>query len=188
MKIVGTQLRNGLTIIYNDEPYKIFSFEHRTPGKGNALMSVKMRNLITGVAIPQRFRPDEQIEKAEMEQQEMEYLYEDGDSFIFMNTENYEQIPISKEFLGDSVYFLQPNMKVEVEFFNGKPIGVKLPKLVPLKITETEPSLKGATAARQTKPATLESGLTIQVPSFIESGEVVNVDTDSLEYNSRVKE
>ena len=185
MKIVATQIRNNTTISFEGAPWKVISFEHRTPGKGNALISVKMRNLINASTAEQRFRPDEQVERAELEEREMEYIYDEGDSFVFMNVEDYEQMPISKDFLGNSVYFIMPNMRVQVQFFNNKPIGVTLPKLAQLKVTEAEPGLKGATAARQTKPAVLETGLTIQVPTFIEPGDIVNVDTESMEYSSR---
>lgn len=185
MKIVATQIRNGTTILHEGAPWKILSFEHRTPGKGNALISVKMRNVVTGAGAEQRFRPDEQVERAELEEREMEFIYEEGDSLVFMNTENYEQMPIGKDFLGDSTSLILPNMRVMVQFFSGKPIGVTLPKLVALKVTDTEPNLKGATAARQTKPATLDTGLRVQVPAFIQVGDVINVDSETLEYSSR---
>ncbi len=188
MKITGTQIRKGTTVILKGEPYKVIEYDHRTPGNYTPIIIAKLKNLISGATAELRFRPTEQIEKAEMDKQEMEYIYDEGDALIFMNTETFEQMPISKEFLGDSVYFLFPNMKVEAEIFNGKLIGISLPKISRLKVTETEPGLKGATAARQTKPATLETGLKIQVPTFIDEGEYINVDTETLEYLSRAKE
>ncbi len=188
MKIIATQLRNNTTIIRNNEPWKVVSFEHRTPGKGNALISAKLKNILNGATAEQRYRPGEQIERAELQEESMTYIYEEGDSFVFMNSENYEQISIEKELLGNDKYFLKDDMSVQVQLFNNKPIGVKLPKLVQVRIKDTEPHLKGATAARQTKPATIESGLTIQVPPFIEPGDLINVDTETLKYSSRASE
>lgn len=187
MKITGTQIRKGTTIMYRGEPWKVVDYDHRTPGNYNPIVNAKIRNLITNAVAEQRFRPTEQIEKAEVETQKMEYIYDEGDSLVFMNLTTYEQISITKDFLGNAIYFLFPNIQVEVELFEGKPIGIALPKLAQLKVLQTEPAVKGATAARQTKPCTLETGLQIQVPTFIEPDEIINVDTETLEYVSRVK-
>jgi elongation factor P len=183
----GTQLRVGMTILYNNAPHKVLSVHHLTPGNKRGLVQTKLRNLTTGVSVENRFRSDDRVERAILEQHEMEYLYESGGEYFFMNTETYEQLSLSSETLGDKVFYLVPNVKFMVEYFEGKPVGVEPPKVVEMRVTETQPNLKGATASSSAKPATLETGLVVGVPPFIEKGEVVRVDTVEGKYLERAK-
>ncbi len=183
----GNSVRVGYVIKYNKALYRVMVADHVTPGKGKAFMQVKLRNIFDGTQTGIRFRSDEKIERAVMEQIEMEYLYNDSSGYCFMNTTNYEQIYLDENVLGESTKFFLPNIKVFVEFHEGKPLGVQLPEAVEMKITETEPGLKGATAAGSGKPATLETGLVVTVPQFVEVGEMVRVSTTSGEYLERVK-
>lgn len=185
--IVATQLRVGMTILFNNEPHTVVSVQHVTPGKGRGMMQTKLKNLKTGVGFENRFRSDEKVERARLEQHEMEYLYNDADGYHFMNSSTYEQMCLSKDILGESVNFLTPNVKFMIEFYEGAPVGVEPPKVVELKVVETAPNLKGATATASPKPATLETGLIINVPSFIEEGQVIRVDTVELKYLERAK-
>jgi elongation factor P len=162
-------------------------FRHVTPGKGNAVVQTRLRNLRSGSSFEQRFRSSENVERVMLETQEFEYLYQDGADYVFMNTESYEQVHLSNELLGDMVQYLLPNIKVGVEFYQEEPMGVNLPGKVNLKVVETEPSLRGATAASQNKPATLETGLVVQVPPFIEVGELITVDTSYGKYIESAK-
>jgi elongation factor P len=163
----GTQLRVGMTIVYNNAPHKVLSVQHLTPGNKRGLVQTKLRNLETGIGVENRFRSDDRVERAVLEQHEMEYLYESSGKHFFMNTETYEQTPLSSDALGDKVYYLVPNVKFTVEFYEGKPVGVEPPKVVELKVTDTQPNIKGATASSSAKPATLETGLVVGVPPFI---------------------
>ncbi|MDH4227208.1 MAG: elongation factor P [Deltaproteobacteria bacterium] len=185
--ISATQLRVGMTIMFNGAPHKVLSVQHVTPGNWRGMVQTKLRNLITGSGAENRFGSDDKVEKAVLEEHEMEYLYESGGEYTFMNTANYEQMPISSEDLGDTVYFLIPNVKFAVEFYDGKPVSVKPPKVVELKIVDTPPNMKGATASSSYKPAKLETGLTVGVPPFIETGEVIRIDTEELKYIERAR-
>ncbi len=187
MKIKATQIRKGMILIYNGELHVVTAMQHFTPGKGQAGVQTKMKNLKTGNNAENRFRSDENVEKANLETRKMEYLYDDGDSLYFMDHETFEQIPISKELLGDSLYYLLPNAECDVVFFEEKAIGVELPATVDLKIVETQPYLKTATVTSSYKPAKLETGATIQVPQFIEEGQMVRVDTRDGKYLERAK-
>lgn len=183
--ISSTQLRPGMVIKFNNDLFSIFKMEHRTPGNLRGFVQVKMRNFKTGTMIEHRFSSEDKVEKASLDEQEMEYLYDDGEYFYFMNTETFEQMHLMKDLLGDATYFLIPNLKVAVEFYEGKPISVELPPTVDLTVTETEPSLKGATVSNVTKPATLETGLVVQVPPFITEGEKIRVSTSEMAYLER---
>lgn len=174
-----------MVVKWNNDLYSIFKMEHRTPGNLRAFVQVKMRNLRSGSMMDNRFSSTEQVERAILDEQEMEYLYDDGESYHFMNTETYEQIHLTKDLLGDAVYYLTPNIKVHVEFYEGKPMSVELPPTVDLKVMETEPGLKGATVSNVTKPATMETGLIVQVPAFIDEGEVIRVNTSEGAYLER---
>jgi elongation factor P len=185
--IVATQLRVGMTILFNNEPHTVVAKQHVTPGKGRGMIQTKLKNLKTGASFENRFRSDEKIERARLEQHEMEYLYNDADGYHFMNSSTYEQMRLSNEILGDNVHFLVPNIKFMIEFYEGTPVGVEPPKVVELKVVETAPNLKGATATSSPKPATLETGLVINVPPFIEEGQVIRVDTEELKYLERAK-
>jgi len=151
------------------------------------MVQTKLRNLRTGISFEHRFRSTDTVEKAVLEEQEFEYLYHDGTSYHFMNTETFEQIALDEEVLGDAVKFLIPNLRLKVVFYQGKPMGVELPPTVDLRVVETEPTVKGATVTAVNKPATLETGLVIQVPPFVEPGDLVRVDTAEGTYLERVK-
>lgn len=185
MAIPATQLRPGMIIKHNNDLHSVFSVEHRTPGNLRAFIQAKLRNLRTGAMFEHRFRSPDPIEKINVDEVQMEYLYNDGDAYYFMNTENYEQIHLTKDILGDAVDYLTPNLQIRVEFFDNKPVGIELPQTVDLKIIETEPGLKSATASSVTKPAKTETGLVVQVPPFINEGETIRVDTAEGVYLSR---
>ena len=159
--------------------------EHRTPGNLRGFVQVKMRKLSSGTMMEHRFSSEDRVERAALEQQEMEYLYDDGEYFYFMNIETFEQLHLLKDLLGDATNFLIPNLKVAVEFYEGKPISVELPPSVDLTVVETEPGIKGASVSNVTKPAKLETGLVVQVPPFINEGEKIRVSTSDLAYLER---
>jgi elongation factor P len=180
-----TQLRPGMVIKFNNDLYSIFSVFHRTPGNLRGFVQAKMRNLRSGSMAEHRFSSEDRVEKALLDEQEMEYLYDDGEFYYFMNTVTFEQIHLTKDLLGDGVQYLVPNLKVSVEFYEGKPLSVELPATVDLKVLETEPALRGATVSNVTKPAKLETGLVVQVPPFITEGEVIRVNTAEGTYLER---
>jgi elongation factor P len=185
MAIPATQLRPGMIIKHNNDLHSVFSVEHRTPGNLRAFIQAKLRNLRTGAMFEHRFRSPDPIEKINVDEVRMEFLYSDGDAYYFMNTENYEQIHLDKSILGGAVDYLTPNLEIQVEFFDGKPVGIELPQTVDLTVVETEPGLKSATASSVTKPAKTETGLVVQVPPFINTGERIRVDTSEGAYLSR---
>jgi elongation factor P len=185
MSIPATQMRPGMIIKHNGELHSVFKVEHRTPGNLRAFIQAKLRNLRTGAMFEHRFRSPDPIEKINVDETEMEYLYTDGDGYYFMNTENYEQLHLNRDILGDAVDYLIPNLQIRVEFYNGKAVGIELPQTVELTVLETEPGLKSATASSVTKPAKTETGLIVQVPPFINEGEKIKVDTAEGVYLSR---
>jgi len=187
MLIPATQLRTGMIIKYQNELFRMSQVVHVTPGNWRGMVQTKMRKLSTGTQIENRFRSEDKVERVTLEQHDMEFLYQSGNEYHFMNTENYEQLALDDETLGDSGKYLTPNLKVSVEFYEGKPMGVELPKTVDLTVTETAPGLKSATVTNALKPATTETGLIVPVPNFIETGEVIRVDTATGEYLSRAK-
>ena len=185
--VKATQLRPGMIIKHEGDLYTVFSVEHRTPGNKRGSMQTKMRNLRTGAIIDYRFRAEDFVERAILDEVEFEYLYNEGDTYHFMNTETFEQIHLSRDILGDAVHYLIGNIHVKVEFFEGKPIGVVLPDTVDLTVVETEPTVQKATASAVMKPAKLETGLTIQVPPFVNIGDKVRVDTSEARYVQRAQ-
>ena len=185
MAIPATQLRPGMIIKHNEQLHAVFSVEHRTPGNLRAFIQAKLRNLRTGAMFEHRFRSADAIEKITVDEIKMEYLYNEGDTYYFMNMENYEQTALGKDTLGDAVEYLTPNLQITVEFFDGKPVGIELPQTVDLLVVETEPGLKSATVSNVTKPAKTETGLVVQVPPFINEGERIRVDTSEGAYLSR---
>jgi elongation factor P len=178
-------MRPGMVIKFNNELYSIFSVNHRTPGNLRGFVQVKMRSLRSGSMTEHRFSSEDKVEKALLEEQEMQYLYDDGEYYYFMNTENYEQMHLMKDLLGDATEYLIPQLMVKVEFYEGKPMSVELPATVDLTVVETEPGMKGATVSNVTKPAKLETGLVVQVPSFITEGEKIRVNTAEGTYQER---
>ena len=185
LMINATQIRKGNVIIFDGVPHRVLSFEHRSPGKGAAFVRVLLRNLETGASYDNRYASNDSVEKATLEQKEMEYLYKDGELFAFMDTENYEQISLNSELLGDYEKFLKEGQVLEIQFFGEKPIGLEPPTTIILEVTDTEPELKGATASNSPKPATLETGAVIQVPPFVKIGDKVRLTTADGKYQER---
>jgi translation elongation factor P len=179
-------LRTGITVEIDGTLYTVVEFLHVKPGKGAAFVRTKLKNLETGAVFERNFRAGERLNRAHIETKEMQYLYNSGDEYFFMDSATYEQISLSRDLLGDDVYFLKDNMTLHVKFHQGRPIGVELPTFVELQVTHTEPGVRGDTAAGGSKPATLETGLVVQVPLFVETGDVIRVDTRTKEYLSRV--
>src|SRR5438445_6241297 len=184
--ISSTQMRPGMVIKFNNDLFSIFSVNHRTPGNLRGFVQAKMRNLRSGTMTENRFSSEDKVEKAMLEEQEMEYLYDDGEYYYFMNTENYEQMHLMKDLLGDATQYLIPQLKVAVEFYEGKAMSVELPPTVDMKVLETEPGLRGSTVSNVTKPAKLETGLVVQVAAFINEGEKIRVSTAEGTYQERV--
>src|SRR6202040_867584 len=166
MQIPATQLRPGMVVKFNNDLFSVFKMEHRTPGNLRGFVQVKMRNFKSGTMIEHRFSSEDKVERASLDEQEMEYLYDDGEHFYFMNTTTFEQMHLTKDILGDATSYLIPQLKVNVEFYEGKPISVELPPSVDMTVVETEPGLKGATVSNVTKPAKMETGLVVQGPGF----------------------
>jgi elongation factor P len=186
MAVSTSDFRNGLKIELDGQPYNITYFQYVKPGKGGAFVRTKVKSLISGKVIDKRFRAGEKVEEADIEERKMQYLYQDGDSLIFMDNQTYDQTPFSAETVGDAVQFLKENLDVDVLFWNGNPINVELPNFVIAAVSYCEPGEKGDTASNVTKPATLETGAVVQVPLFIKEGESIRVDTRSGEYVERV--
>ena len=176
-----------MVIVFEGQPCKIVEFRHHTPGNLRAMVQAKLRNIRTGSSFEHRFRSADTVEKAALEQHDMEYLYSDGSHHHFMNIETYEQSGLSEEDLGDTVQWLMPGLKIQVEFYEGAPIGVELPPSMELKVERTEPTMKGATVSNVNKPATLENGVTIQVPPFVNEGDRIRVDPSEGRYIERAK-
>ena len=185
MAIVATQMRPGMIIKHNDKLCAVFSVEHRTPGNLRAFIQAKLRDLRSGAIFEHRFRSGDSIDKITVDEIKMEFLYVDGDDYWFMNTETFEQINLKRDTLGDAVDYLTSNLTITVEFYDGKAVGIELPQTVDLKIIETEPGLKAATASSVSKPAKTETGLVVYVPPFINEGETIRVDTSEGTYLSR---
>jgi elongation factor P len=183
----ATQLRPGMVIKFNNELHSIFSMTHRTPGNLRAFVQVRMRNLRSGSMFEHRFSSGDQVERAVLEEVEMEYMYDDGEYYYFMNTETFEQTHLTKDHLGEGVEYLIPNLKVHVEYYEGKPISVELPPSVDMKVVETEPGIKGATVSNVQKPAKMETGLVVAVPPFVNEGDVIRVSTSEGTYQERVQ-
>jgi elongation factor P len=183
--IQATQMRPGMVIVFNKELYSIFSVNHRTPGNLRGFVQARMRSLRSGSMTEHRFSSEDRVERAVMDEQVMEYLYDDGEYYYFMNTETYEQMHLTKEILGDGVSYLIPQLRVHVEFYEGKPISVELPATVDMTVVETEPGIKGASVSNVTKPAKTETGLIVQVPPFITEGEKIRVNTAEGTYQER---
>jgi elongation factor P len=183
--IQATKMRPGMVIKYNNDLYSVFSVSHRTPGNLRGFVQARMRSLKSGTMIENRFSSEDKVEKAILDEIEMEYLYDDGEFFYFMNTEDYEQMHLTKELLGDATDYLIPQLKVKVEFYEGKPMGVELPASVDMTVVSTEPGMRGATVSNVTKPAKMETGLVVQVPPFINEGQKIRVNTAEGTYAER---
>ena len=186
--IGSKQLKVGMAIIFKGEVYRVMEVSHVQPGKGGAFIQAKLRNVITGLQTEHKYRSGEPVEKAIIDTREIEYLYEDGDLYHFMDSETYDQFHITHETLGDAVQYLTPNLKLLVEKHEDRFIGIELPKMVRLTVMETEPYIKTATATNAYKGAKVETGATFQVPGFINEGERIEIDTTTGKYLGRAKE
>ena len=187
MGIQATQIRKGMVLMHNGVPHKVVDFHHHTPGNLRAMVQTKLRNLRSGNTTEHRYRSTDDVERVILEDLEMTYLYNEGDIYHFMNTETYEQVGLSAEDLGDVTGYLLPDTVIQVQFYEGEPIGIDIPPVVELTVVETEPEVKGATVSNVGKPAKLNTGLTIQVPAFIKEGDRIRVDTTEGRYMERAK-
>jgi elongation factor P len=183
--IQATRLKKGMLVKIEQDLFRVLELQHVTPGNLRGFVRVKFRNIRSGSLSDQKLRSEDTLDRATLEQRDMQYLYKDGDGFCFMDTTSYEQIHIPAEALGDSVNYIKPEMTVEVEFYGEEALGVELPATVDLAVTDTTPGIKGATASAQVKPATLETGLVVQVPPFVNPGDMVRISTETGEYLSR---
>ena len=183
--ISAGEFRNGVTFELDGNVFQIVEFQHVKPGKGAAFVRTKLKNVITGAVVEKTFRPTEKMPKAHIERKDYEYLYTDGELYYFMDQETFEQMPLNKEALGDSLKFVKENMVVKVLSYKGNVFGVEPPTFVELQVTETEPGFKGDTSTGATKPATVETGATLNVPLFIDQGEMIRIDTRTGEYMER---
>ncbi len=181
------EFKKGLKIELEGKPFLIVDFQHVKPGKGGAFVRTKLKNMINGRVVEQTFRSGEKVGRPDMEEKEMQYLYREGDNFVFMDNTNYEQVYLSKDQIGEQTQFLQENINIKLLYFNKEPLGLELPNFVELKVTSTDPGFKGDTATGGNKPATLETGAVIQVPLFIAEGDRIRVDTRTGSYMERVK-
>jgi elongation factor P len=184
--IQATRLRKGMLVKLGNDLYRILDLHHLTPGNKRAHIQARMRNIRTTALADQKFRAEEDVERAVLDERQMQYLYNDADNFYFMDTSNYEQVHITAEALGDSKDYLVADSTIRVEFYGDEPVGIELPQTVDLVVKETVPGIKGATASAQVKPATLETGLVVQVPPFVNEGDKIRVNTETGEYQSRV--
>ncbi|MFZ1699352.1 MAG: elongation factor P [Pyrinomonadaceae bacterium] len=187
MALSANDIRKGMVIVHEGAPVRVMEFHHHTPGNLRAMVQARLRNLLTGNSFEFRFRSNDTLERVVLEQHKMDYLYSDGSHHHFMNNENYEQVQLTEEELGDAAQWLMPNLTIEVEFYNGTPIGVALPTSMELTVEECDPFLKGATASNSNKPARLENGVSISVPPFIIQGEKIRVNPTESKYIERVK-
>ena len=183
--IQATRLKKGMLVKMDQDLFRVLELQHVTPGNLRGFVRVKLRNIRSGTLSDQKFRSEDSVERATLDERQMQYLYQDGDDYYFMDTASFDQIHISSEALGESVGFLKPEMTIQVEFYGSEPVGIELPQTVDLKVTDTVPGIKGATASAQVKPATLETGLVVQVPPFVNPGDLIRVSTETGEYLSR---
>jgi elongation factor P len=178
-------MKKGMLIKIDQDLFRVLDLQHVTPGNLRGFVRVKFRNIRNGTLSDQKLRSEDTVERATLDERQMQYLYQDGDDYYFMDTVTFDQIHISNEALGESVNYLKAEMTISVEFYGTEPVGIELPQTVDLKVTDTAPGIKGATASAQVKPATLETGLVVQVPPFVNPGDSIRVSTDTGEYLSR---
>ena len=188
MAMPATQIRRGMVLVFEGQPCRVIEFRHHTPGNLRAMVQAKLKNLRTGSSFEHRFRAADSIEKADMETHDLEFLYQGGDTYHFMNVENYDQLEMDEEALGDNAQWMQPGMRIVAEYYDGKPIGIQLPASLTFEIVETAPVMKTATKNASSKPAKLENGAMINVPEFISTGERVRVNPATGEYLDRAKD
>jgi elongation factor P len=183
--IAATQIRVGTLVMYNGELHRVHDMVHKTPGNLRGFVQIKMRNLRSGSMVDHRFGSTDRVEKASLDEREMEYLYSDSAGHHFMDQQTYDQVTLSDEVIGDQMKYLLPNTGIHVDFYDGNPVGIELPNTVTLKVVETQPGMKGATASASYKPATLETGLQVMVPQFVEAGVRIKIDTRDNSYLER---
>ena len=184
--IQATRLKRGMLIKMGADLYRVLDLQHFTPGNKRGFVQAKLRNIRTSTLGDHKFRSEDDVERAVLEERQMQYLYNDGDSFHFMDTTTFEQMHMASEALGDSVNYIMPDAVITMEFYGAEPVGIELPATVDLKVADTVPGIKGATASAQVKPARLETGLVVQVPPFVNTGDMIRVSTETGEYLSRV--
>ena len=187
MAIPATQIRRGMVIVFEGEPCRVIEFRHHTPGNLRAMVQAKLKNLRTGSSFEHRFRAADSIDPASMETHDLEFMYQGGDTYHFMNTENYDQLEMDEEALGDNAQWMQPGMKIQAEYYDGRPVGIKMPNSLVLEVVDTAPVMKTATKTASSKPAKLENGVTINVPEFVGTGDKVKVNPSTGEYQERAK-
>jgi elongation factor P len=187
MAIPATQIRRGMVIVFEGDPVRVIEFRHHTPGNLRAMVQAKLKNLRTGSSFEHRFRAADSIDPASMETHDLEYLYDSSGTYHFMNTENYDQLEMDEEALGDNAQWMQPGMKIQAEFYEGRPVAIRLPNSLVLAVVDTSPVMKTATKTASSKPAKLENGVTINVPEFIGTGDKVKVNPSTGEYQERAK-
>ena len=187
MAIPATQIRRGMVIVFEGDPCRILEFRHHTPGNLRAMVQAKLKNIRTGSSFEHRFRAADSIDPASMETHDLEFMYQGGDTYHFMNTENYDQLEMDEEMLGDNAQWMQPGMKIQAEYYDGRPVGIKMPNSLVLEVVDTAPVMKTATKTASTKPAKLENGVTINVPEFVGTGDKVKVNPTTGEYQERAK-
>jgi len=185
--IQATQLKRGMCIKHDNDLYRVVEAQHKTPGNLRGLVQAKIRHLKSGSIIEHRFRSVDMVERAHLDETEMEFLYQEGDMYHFMNNESFEQIGLSADVLGEAVPYLISNIKLKIEMYEGRPVGIELPQNVEMTVVETEPSIKGGSVSNVGKPAKMETGLVVQVPAFISEGERIRIDTATGAYVERVK-
>lgn len=183
----ANDIRKGMILLHNGEPHLVMEFHHRTPGNLRAFVQVRLRNLKNGNSFETRYSSTESIEKAVLEHHDMEFLYKDDTLYHFMNSENYEQVAINEEALGDSAKYMTEGMKVQIDFYENKPIGVELPATIELEVVETEPEVRGSTASNSPKPAKLENGVIVMVPPFVKQGDRIRINPSEDKYLERVR-
>ena len=187
MAIPATQIRRGMVIVFEGDPVRVVEFRHHTPGNLRAMVQAKLKNLRTGSSFEHRFRAADSIDPASMETHDLEYLYDAGGTYHFMNTENYDQLEMDEESLGDNAQWMQPGMKIQAEFYDGRPVAIRLPNSLVLEVVDTAPVMKTATKTASSKPAKLENGVTVQVPEFVGTGDKIKVNPSTGEYQERAK-
>lgn len=186
--ISGNAIRTGMVIRWKDDLYRVTYSMHRTPGNLRGFVQTKLKSITNGRTDEYRFASEEKVDKVDLEGRDLDYLYADGDNHVFMDPETFDQFTVEGEVLGDQARFLQPNLRMKVDFYEGRPVSVELPQKIVLKVIETTPSVKNASATNQTKPATLENGVVVQVPHFIKEGDSVLIDTQAAEYLERARQ
>ena len=187
MAFPATQIRRGMVLVFEGDPCRVLEFRHHTPGNLRAMVQAKLKNLRTGSSFEHRFRAADSIDPASMETHDLEFLYQGGDTYHFMNVENYDQLEMDEESLGDNAQWMQPGMKIQAEYYDGRPVGIKLPNSLVLEVVDTAPVMKTATKTASNKPAKLENGVTINVPEFVGTGDKVKVNPSTGEYQERAK-